>query len=305
MPFEQESPREWGKLVMYTAIVLSMVFWGISYVWTNIALRSFSVLLLLESRLLIAIAVLLLFGKITGQLKLPRREDIKWFLLLAFFEPFLYFIGETYGLTRISPTIASVMIATIPVFAPFAAYFVLKEKVSRTNIAGILISFAGIVSIVTVGSSHSTATDFKGVALISLAVLSAICYAIVLKKLSEHYNGITIIFCQNCIAFCYFLPLFLGFEAPHVHEIVWRTDSIACVVLLAVFASSISFVLFAEAVRRIGVTRSNAFCNLMPVLTAVFSALILHEVLPSRQIIGIIVVIAGLFVSQTTKKVKR
>jgi drug/metabolite transporter (DMT)-like permease len=296
------APREWSKLTIYAAIILSMVFWSFSYVWTNIALRSFTVITLLESRLLVSIVVMLLVGKFTRQLQLPRREDIKWFLLLAFFEPFLYFIGETYGLKRISPTIASVMIATIPLFAPFSAYFLLKEKVSVANIAGIVVSFAGIVSIVTVGSDQATATDSVGVLLIALAVFSAIAYATVLKKLAAHYNGITLITSQNIIGFVYFLPLFLSIEAPHLHEVVWRADSIACVILLAVFASSIAFVLFAEAVRRIGVARSNVFCNLLPVLTAVFSALILHEVLPAQQIIGMLVVIAGLFVSQLSRK---
>jgi drug/metabolite transporter (DMT)-like permease len=298
-------PREWSKLAIYAAIVLSMIFWSFSYVWTNIALRSFTVITLLESRLLVSTVIMFLFGKFTRQLQLPRREDIKWFLLLAFFEPFLYFIGETYGLKRISPTIASVMIATIPLFAPFSAYFLLKEKVSVANIAGILVSFAGIVSIVTVGSNQATATDGVGVLLIALAVFSAIAYATVLKKLAAHYNGITIITSQNIIAFVYFLPLFLGIEAPHLHEVVWRADSITCVILLAVFASSIAFVLFAEAVRRIGVARSNVFCNLLPVLTALFSALILHEVLPAQQIVGMLVVIAGLFVSQLSRKSRK
>jgi drug/metabolite transporter (DMT)-like permease len=299
------TPREWSKPTIYTAIILSMVFWSFSYVWTNIALRSFTVITLLESRLLVATVVILLFGIFTRQLQLPRREDIKWFLLLAIFEPFLYFIGETYGLKRISPTIASVMIATIPLFAPFSAYFILKEKISKANIAGIIVSFAGIVSIVTVGSDQATATDTAGVLLIALAVTSAIFYATVLKKLSAHYNGVTLVTYQNIIGFFYFLPLFLGIEAPHLHEIVWRTDSIVCMLLLALFASFIAFVLFAEAVRRIGVARSNVFCNLLPVLTAIFSALILHEVLPSQQIIGMVVVIAGLFVSQLNKKVRR
>jgi Permeases of the drug/metabolite transporter (DMT) superfamily len=299
------TPREWSKLTIYTAIILSMVFWSFSYVWTNIALRSFTVITLLESRLLVATVVMFLFGIFTRQLQLPRREDIKWFLLLAFFEPFLYFIGETYGLKRISPTIASVMIATIPLFAPFSAYFILKEKISKSNIAGIIVSFAGIVSIVTVGSDQATATDTAGVLLIALAVASAIFYATVLKKLSAHYNGVTLVTYQNIIGFFYFLPLFLGIEAPHLHEIVWRTDSIVCMLLLALFASFIAFVLFAEAVRRIGVARSNVFCNLLPVLTAIFSAIILHEVLPAQQIIGMVVVIAGLFVSQINKRVRR
>jgi len=197
-----------------------------------------------------------------------------------------------------------VMLATIPLFAPFSAYFLLKEKVSWANIAGIVVSFAGIITIVTVGSDTAAATDPIGISLIAFAVISAIFYATILKKLSAHYNGITLITYQNIIGFFYFLPLFLGIEAPHLGEIVWRTDSIVCMLLLALFASFIAFVLFAEAVRRIGVTRSNVFCNLLPVLTAIFSALILHEVLPAQQIIGMVIVITGLFVSQISKKVR-
>jgi len=33
---------------------------------------------------------------------------------MAFFEPFLYFIGESFGLVYISSTIAAVIVATIP-----------------------------------------------------------------------------------------------------------------------------------------------------------------------------------------------
>lgn len=297
--------HEWSKLKVYTVITLSMVFWSFSYVWTNIALRSFPVITLLESRLIVATVVMFLFAKITGKLQRPRHEDIKWFLLLALFEPFLYFIGETYGLKRISPTIASVMIATIPLFTPFSAWFLLKERVSWTNIAGIVVSFAGIISIVTVNSNNATTTDPLGVALIAFAVVSSIFYSTVLKKLSAHYNGLTLITYQNIIGFFYFFPLFIGIEAPHLHEIVWRTDSIACMFLLAVFASFIAFVLFAESVQRIGVARSNVFCNLLPVLTAIFSAIILHEVLPAQQLIGMVVVIAGLFVSQANKVVRK
>jgi drug/metabolite transporter (DMT)-like permease len=290
--------KEWSTPAVYAAIILAMIFWSFSYIWTNIAFRSFTVLTLLESRLFISSGLIFLSGSIFRQLQRPRREDVKWFLLLAFFEPFLYFLGETYGLTRISPTIAAVMLATIPLFAPFSAYFVLKERVTWTNIAGILLSLIGVLTIVTVTNGNGSKTDIIGIALICLAVFSAICYATVLKKLSAHYNSITLIGYQNSIGFLFFLPLFLSIEAPHLSEIVWRTDAVTCMLLLALLASFIAFVLFAEAVRRIGVARSNVFCNLLPALTAIFSAWILHEVLAPQQLIGIVVVIGGLFVSQ-------
>ncbi|MGC9151590.1 MAG: DMT family transporter [Microbacter sp.] len=289
-------------IVTYAAIIVAMIFWGISYVWTNIALRSFPVFTLLELRLLIATLLLFGFGSIFHWMQKPRREDLKWFLLMAMFEPFLYFIGETFGLTRVSPTMASVMISTIPLFAPVVAYFILKEEITWTNIAGIVLSVAGVATIVTAHQQQATPTDSIGLLLLSLAVVSAIFYAVVLKKLTAHYNGITLVGYQNLIGIFYFLPFFGIFEAPKMAHLVIRFDSLMSVFMLALFASFIAFVLFAEAVRRIGVARSNVFTNLMPAITALFAALILNEMIVLQQWIGIVVVISGLFVSQVQPK---
>lgn len=262
-------------------------------------MRTFPVLTLLELRLSISAILLFAFGYLSHYMQTPRREDIKWFLLMALFEPFLYFIGETYGLTRVSPTTASVVISTIPLFAPVVAYFLLKERVTWANIAGIVLSVGGVVAIVTGHQSQSGAeTDSIGLLLLALAVVSAIFYSVVLKRLSAHYNGITIVGYQNLIGIFFFMPFFIHFDGPKLSHLVLRADSVESVLMLAVFASFIAFVLFAEAVRRIGVTRSNVFCNLMPAITAVFAALILHEVLAFQQMVGIAIVIGGLFVSQ-------
>jgi len=70
---------------------------------------------------------------------------------------------------------------------------------------------------------------------------------------------------------------------------------------LSVFASVIAFVLFAGAVRKVGVTRTNVFVNLIPVFTAILSWFILDEILTLSKWIGILVVVIGLFVSQVGK----
>lgn len=69
-------------------------------------------------------------------------------------------------------------------------------------------------------------------------------------------------------------------------------------ILLAVFASVIAFVLFAGVVREIGVAKTNVFVNLIPVFTALFAWLFLGESITFSKMVGIFVVVAGLFVSQ-------
>lgn len=294
--------RLFQPITTYVSIIVAMIFWGFSYVWTNIAMRTFPVLTLLELRLSIATILLFAFGYSFHFMQKPRREDIKWFLLMALFEPFLYFIGETYGLTRVSPTMASVIISTIPLFAPIVAYFLLKERVTWANIAGIVLSVGGVIAIVSARQQETSATDSMGLLLLALAVASAIFYSVVLKRLTAHYNGITLVGYQNLIGIFLFLPLFLRFDVQKLSHLVLRTDSVVSVLLLALFASFIAFVLFAEAVKKIGVARSNVFTNLMPAITAVFAAFVLHEILAFQQIIGIIIVIGGLFVSQLQLK---
>ena len=76
----------------------------------------------------------------------------------------------------------------------------------------------------------------------------------------------------------------------------------AAVLYLAVFASVAAFVLFCYTVREIGVTRANVFNNVRPVFTALLMWLIFDEVLPIWKLIGIIIIIIGLFISQKVGK---
>lgn len=86
-----------------------------------------------------------------------------------------------------SPTISAVIIATIPLVAPIAAWFLLKERLSRLNILGLIVSFMGII-IMLVNSSLKLDADPKGIGALLFAVMSAVFYSIALKKLSDHYK---------------------------------------------------------------------------------------------------------------------
>ena len=131
---------------MYGAIVMAMVFWAFSFIWTRMAIESFPPVTLVTLRLILATLILYTYARATGKFQSLRKEDVRMFILLAFFEPFLYYMGETYALTMMSPTLVSVIVATIPLFAPILAYFMLGEKVTKSNVAGIIVSIAGVLS---------------------------------------------------------------------------------------------------------------------------------------------------------------
>jgi drug/metabolite transporter (DMT)-like permease len=70
-------------------------------------------------------------------------------------------------------------------------------------------------------------------------------------------------------------------------------------VCLGVFCSSLAYALWAYTFGKLGASRANVYSNLIPVFTAIFSYLLAIESLTANKIIGIVVVVAGLVLSQT------
>jgi drug/metabolite transporter (DMT)-like permease len=135
-----------------------------------------------------------------------------------------------------------------------------------------------------------------------LAVLSALGYNMVLHRLASSYNPVSIVNIQNVIGIILFLPIFLVSDLKKLIDTGIVAESLTSVVLLAVFASSGAFVLFAYAMKHVGISRANVFANLIPVFTAFFAFLLLGDRLTLRNAAGMVIVIAGLFLSQAEKK---
>ena len=264
------------------------------------AIQSFQPMTLITLRLIIASVLLFIVSKSTGKLQKLRRKDFKWFILLAFFEPFLYYVGETYGLTTVESTLAAVIVSTIPLFAPVLAFVVLRERIGWPSILGIIVSLLGVFFVIYEPNGGFNANPW-GVALLFLAVFAAICYATVLRKIPDYYTNMNVIFYQSMLGLIFFIPTFLLTDIQTIRTIHVTRESLIALVMLSVFASVIAFVLFAGAVRKVGVTRTNVFVNLIPVFTAILSWFILDEILTLSKWIGILVVVIGLFVSQVGK----
>jgi drug/metabolite transporter (DMT)-like permease len=138
---------------------------------------------------------------------------------VSFFNPFLYFIGESFGLNLVSPTISAAIIATIPVFTPVFAFLFLRERIKTINILGLFISFAGVLIMLIERKSGITAS-VTGLAFLFMAVVAAIIYGVLLKKLTFSYGPIQIVFIQNLIGIFYFIPVVFGLESAGLSAIV-------------------------------------------------------------------------------------
>ncbi len=216
---------------------------------------------------------------------------------MAIFEPFFYFLGEANGLMLVSPTVGAVIISTIPLIVPFGAYYLFREKLSKLNIIGLIISFGGVLMVV-LNKSSGSATDLRGILLLFVAVIAAVGYTLVARKLVEDYNPITITAYQSFYGLLMFVPFFIFRELPLPDLDSVSKSSLFAVLYLGVFGSGICFILLTLAIRELGAAKANIFANIVPVVTAIVSFFLLKEAMPLIKVAGILVAIAGLLMTQ-------
>jgi drug/metabolite transporter (DMT)-like permease len=286
-----------SKIRIYGGVFLAMIFWSFSFIWFKIANETIRPVTIVFLRLVVSIILLTSYLTIKKKFVKIRKDDRKLFLMLALFEPFLYFLGESFGLTYVSATVGSVLISTIPVVATIGAWIFFKERLKIINYAGIIISFLGIIVFV-LNRDGALTFNIKGLSLLGLAVFSASGYNLTLSRLVGKYEPVFIVNVQNTLGAILFLPVFLIFDFKHFIDTPFILSSLKPVIELAVFASCGAFILFAYSVRNMGITRANIFTNFIPIFTAFFSFLILGDKLTVQNIFGMAIVIAGLIMSQ-------
>ncbi len=293
-----------GSFLTYLISLAAITLWGASYIWSDsLIARGISIFYFVFVRIFIAGLLLLAFNALTRELVSIRRKDLKWFLLLALCEPFIYFLFETFGIKLTgSPTLSAMTIATIPIFSIFAGVVFFRERICGINILGIFLSLTGIV-LVAMAKGELGEHFMIGVAFLLIAVVSEVCHASITRKLSDRYSSRNIVMYQFLIGSVYLLPLFIfkGLDdfTPEVY-LSWETwEPILC---LAVLCSSVAFSLWVGTIKKLGVAKSSIFTALIPVASAIIAWLCGHELLNARQWLGVAVCTVGVILSQVTGK---
>jgi len=297
----QDGGKGW---IWYLAIIVTVFFWGMSFLWSDSVLdQNVPVFTFIFTRMVLAATVLTLFSLLTGRLQRIRKGDLKWFAAMTAFEPFLYFLGETFGLKITgSPTLCSVIIATIPVFTLIVGQIFFHEKLSHLNRIGIFVAVAGVVAFIVIGGSLHT--DYLyGIAVLFLAVAGSTGYTAICKKLvDKRYNAFTIVTWQFILAAGYFLIPFLIWDAPTWTPAYLSWPVLRPILALAVLCSGVAFVLYAACVDHIGMTRTTVFLPLVAIVSAVAASLMGQDTILPLQMAGIVVAMAGVVMAQYNPK---
>lgn len=292
------------KILTYTLITASVVFWGISFILTKelfLTEEHMTVTSLIALRLAIASAVMVPALALTHRLQRIRKGDLKWFLLLALCEPFIYHLCETNGVRLVSGSLASVVIATIPLFVPFGMWLGYRQRIKPSLIIGVILSLAGVILMLN-GEIGLEGSALQGLLFLSGAVVIAVVYTLLLVKVVNRYHPIVITTWQNVFGLLYFLPLVLAFDADSLPLLSWSPKMLLLLLVLGILCSTLAYAGYNYGVRNLGASEACIFNNAIPVFSLIAAVAIGQEVFSWVRVAGMAIVIAGVVIAQGRQK---
>ncbi len=292
------------NLLIYSALLTTVLFWGLSFVWSKEALKGLSVYSLIFLRftaasLLLGLAVVIKKGKI----KLFPKQQI-WIFLTALFEPFLYFIFETNSLTVLDASVVAVLAATIPLFVTVMSGFLGREKLTTLTWICAFMSLGGICLLVGITPfSHTTPDRLFGAFMMGGAVISAVAYILLVHKIGKSVDTLTLTFYQMTYGALFLLPLFIIFYRPGSFSTVQISTflNLGALVLLSTFAA---FLCYNYALSSLSPSESALYLNAIPVVTMIASFFIIREIMSPLQFAGAALVLISLYLVQFKRPVE-
>lgn len=293
-----------GNFKAYSLALIAIILWGFSFIWENhLIINNVGIFTFIFERMLLAAIMLWGVGLFMGNIMKIARCDYKWFLLLAFGEPFIYFIGETYGMKFIgSSVVTAVIIGTIPIFTLFAERIFYKSKITFLKALGVLISIPGVYFVVANGAKIGEVSVI-GLLIFILSIVGALFYSFMVIKLSNKgYNVITLVVWQFTFGALLFLPLFLIFGLKGVNSFFFTYEVQSNIFALAIFCSCLCFSFWSYVTAKLGVTRSNIFSVLIPAVSLIVAHFYGQEQITLIRVAGIVIAAAGIILVQWKKE---
>lgn len=277
-------------------LILAMILWASSFIALKVAFRTYDPMVVIFGRMLVAGICFIFFWRRFKNVSI-RGRDIKYLLLMAFFEPCLYFLFEAKAIQNTTASQAGMITALLPLMVAIAAHFVLLERIDRKTWLGFALAILGVCWLSIGGEASASAPNPPlGNFMEFMAMVCATGYIITLKRLTKRFPPLFLTAIQAYVGCLFFLPfLFLPWTPlPNTFELI----PAAAIVYLGAVITLGAYGLYNYGVSRIPASRASAFVNLIPAFTVLLGRLILNEQLTFSQYLAVIIVFTGVLISQ-------
>ena len=289
----------------YFMAFLATIIWSGNFIVARGLSSTFSPISISFFRWLIATLVILPLAWPYLKKDLPLLKK-QWKLMMV-----LAFLGVTmfntliYAAAHWTPALNLSLIAiTAPLYVVLLNRILFKELLSKQQIIGFIVLLIGLITLLSKGDlSLLLQLKFnKGDLTMALAACLFASYTALVRKKDSRIGNLSFVAATFILGELILLPMFLAEQILLPTQLTFTARSLYQLIYIGVGPSVISFYLWNKSIVLIGSTKAATIYNTLPIYSAFFAAMILHEAVLTVQIISSIVIVAGVLLVIRAKK---
>ena len=268
------------------------IMWGFGFVANAVALNDMSPLQILCVRFFLAAVIMGAFA--FKKLKKVTKGTLFAGLILGLFL-FVGFVLQTVGLQYTTPSKNAFLTATNVVIVPFIAFVIYKKKVDRFSVYGAILAMIGFAVLSLQGNLMLGYGDV-------LTLLCAVGFALHIFFTGEfvkRHDAMALTAIQMIVAFVLSMISVFATGDYHISAVgnSWISE-----IYLGVFSTSAAFFLQSVSQKYTDETTAAVVMSMESVFGSVFSILIVHDPVTSRVVIGCLLILSAVIISETKLK---
>jgi len=205
------------------------------------------------------------------------------------------------GLNYTTATNGVILNSFAPVMIIALSWLFLRRRLSNVQLAGVMVSLAGVLTILAQGSLAQLLA-FRlnlGDIFVIFSMLLWSLYTICLRWRPPGLHTLAFLFVIACVGTTAILPFYVG-EAMLDRQVEWTWEVVAALASVGLFSSFIAYIFWNRGVAQVGASVAGLFVHLMPVFGTILAWVFLGERLQIFHVAGIALILTGIYVTSRT-----
>lgn len=294
------NPVDRTQTAGHLAGLATAIVWGVTFISTKVLLRSFTPVEILFFRFVLGFAALSLASR--AWLKLDSRREELMLAGAGLTGICLYYLLENMALTYTMASNVGVIVSAAPFFtALLGRIFLKEERLGASFFVGFAVAMAGIFCI-SFNGARLQLSPIGDLMALAAALLWAV-YSILIRKVGQKgYPTVQVTQRAFFYGLVFMIPALFLTDFHLGLERFADPVNLGNILFLGLVACALCFAVWNFAVNALGAVKTSVYIYLVPVVTVIASALVLHEPVTWLSGLGTVLTLAGLVLSQWKPK---
>lgn len=281
-----------NKLLALVLVTLASIIWGVSFISKEILLKDIHPGSLMAFQFLCVCVILGVYNFLIKKKFTINKKDFIGLFGTGIIGMNMYNIFGNMGIKETNSSIVSVLLALIPIVCLLVDWIVYKRQFTKLKLVCIILSFVGVYMVIGTGGMAMSGS-IKGYGYIVISVLSWVIFCFISDKYYSRYDSAEILMVQGlgalATSFFYLILYPIQFSGINI-EMFFHFF------VIIILNACLSFIFYIIAIRELGVTVTNVFNNMVPVVTLFVNIVFYNVEIGLVSILGTAVIIASVVV---------